>query len=103
MRKFLAATLLLIGMLCLMYPCVAIFAGNLRSLEVARAQQDYQTKLAAQPDRSKALLDDARAYNSTLSGVPILDLFFPAASPVREGGVRRTFSAIDYWVFLSRH
>ncbi|MDK7734552.1 class C sortase [Propionimicrobium lymphophilum] len=73
MRKFLAATLLLIGMVCLLYPTVAIFAGNLRSLEVARAQQDYQTKLAAQPDRSKALLDDARAYNSTLSGIPILD------------------------------
>ena len=92
MRRFLAVTLLLVGMICLLYPTVAIFAGNLRSLEVARAQQDYQAKLAAQPDRSQALLDDARAYNATLSGIPILDPYLHRMS--REG-------SHDYEVYLA--
>lgn len=60
-------------MVCLLYPTIAIFAGNLRGLEVARAQGQYQAELAAKPDQGQRLIDDARAYNSTLSGVPILD------------------------------
>ena len=92
MRKLLAPILILIGVVCLMYPTIAIFAGNLRGLEVARAQSQYQAELAARPDQGQRLIDDARAYNSTLSGIPILD---PYLHRMSQQGSR------DYEAYLS--
>lgn len=76
--------LVLLGVGVLVYPVVATQYNNVKQREFAQA---YQHQVAAiEPATLSAQLESARAYNSTLTGVPILDPWLTKVSGTPNSG-----------------
>lgn len=73
MRKILISVLTIVGALLLLYPVVAVFAGNIHIGDIARQQAQEMKKLETQPEKAQQLLEQAKKYNSRIRGIPILD------------------------------
>lgn len=73
MRKILISVLTIVGALLLLYPVVAVFAGNLHIGAIARQQAQEMKKLETQPEKAQQLLEQAKKYNARIRGIPILD------------------------------
>lgn len=73
MRRVLIIVLTVVGALLLLYPVVAIFAGNVRIGEISRLEAQEMKRMANHPDQSQALLKQAHEYNRNIRGIPILD------------------------------
>ncbi|MFY9262156.1 MAG: class C sortase [Arcanobacterium sp.] len=69
--SFIPLLLVLAGILVLLYPVIATQYNNVKQHEFA---SKYSTQAAGIPQATReAELEAARAYNSTLEGIPILD------------------------------
>lgn len=73
MRKILISVLTIVGALLLLYPVVAVFAGNIHIGEISRQQAQEMKKLETQPEKAQQLLEQAKKYNARIRGIPILD------------------------------
>lgn len=73
MRKILISVLTIVGALLLLYPVVAVFAGNIQIGDISRQQAQEMKKLETQPEKAQQLLDQAKKYNARIRGIPILD------------------------------
>lgn len=73
MRKILISVLTIVGALLLLYPVVAVFAGNIHIGAIARQQAQEMKKLETQPEKAQQLLEQAKKYNARIRGIPILD------------------------------
>lgn len=73
MRKILISVLTIVGALLLLYPVVAVFAGNIRIGDISRQQAQEMKKLETQPEKAQQLLEQAKKYNARIRGIPILD------------------------------
>lgn len=73
MRKILISVLTIVGALLLLYPVVAVFAGNIHIGDIARQQAQEMKKLETQPEKAQQLLEQAKKYNARIRGIPILD------------------------------
>lgn len=70
-HRWLALLLVLLGVSTLIYPVVATRYNNARQQQFA---EEYTGDTASlEPGRAQAALEQARAYNTTLDGRPILD------------------------------
>lgn len=64
--KILTLSLLIIGLLCLIYPAVSNFFYNKKQKEVI---EDYDEQVSGLPDEvTDKMLEDAKEYNDALSG-----------------------------------
>ena len=59
--------------LLLLYPVVAVFAGNIHIGDISRQQAQEMKKLETQPEKAQQLLEQAKKYNARIRGIPILD------------------------------
>lgn len=73
MRKILISVLTIVGALLLLYPVVAVFAGNIHIGDISRQQAQEMKKLETQPEKAQQLLEQAKKYNARIRGIPILD------------------------------
>lgn len=73
MRKILISVLTIVGALLLLYPVVAVFAGNIQIGDISRQQAQEMKKLETQPEKAQKLLEQAKKYNARIRGIPILD------------------------------
>ena len=73
MRKILISVLTIVGALLLLYPVVAVFAGNIHIGDISRQQAQEMKKLETQPEKAQQLLEQAKEYNARIRGIPILD------------------------------
>lgn len=73
MRKILISVLTIVGALLLLYPVVAVFAGNIHIGDISRQQAQEMKKLETQPEKAQQLLKQAKKYNARIRGIPILD------------------------------
>lgn len=73
MRKILISVLTIVGMLLLLYPVVAVFVGNIHIGDISRQQAQEMKKLETQPEKAQQLLEQAKEYNASIRGIPILD------------------------------
>ena len=73
MRRILIIVLTVVGALLLLYPVVAIFAGNVRIGEISRLEAQEMKRMANHPEQSQGLLKQAHEYNRNIRGIPILD------------------------------
>lgn len=73
MRKILISVLTIVGALLLLYPVVAVFAGNIHIGNISRQQAQEMKKLETQPEKAQQLLEQAKKYNARIRGIPILD------------------------------
>ena len=56
MRKILISVLTIVGALLLLYPVVAVFAGNIQIGDISRQQAQEMKKLETQPEKAQKLL-----------------------------------------------
>lgn len=73
MRKILISVLTIVGALLLLYPVVAVFAGNIHIGDISRQQAQEMKKPETQPEKAQQLLEQAKKYNARIRGIPILD------------------------------
>lgn len=73
MRKILISVLTIVGALLLLYPVVAVFAGNIHIGNISRQQAQEMKRLETQPEKAQQLLEQAKKYNARIRGIPILD------------------------------
>lgn len=72
LRIFITLLLVLAGVMVLLYPVAATQWNNYRQTEVARQYEKYLHK-DADPAVASRSLEEAKEYNATLAGTPVVD------------------------------
>lgn len=88
-RQIVPILLVLIGISVLVYPIVATQYNNVKQREFA--QNYHHEVVAADPTKLLESLASARAYNSTLQGVPILDPWLTKVNGPPSSGPYSTY------------
>lgn len=91
LRRIVALLCVLAGVVVLLYPVASTQYNNYKQRQFA-SQYNQQVQQAA-PDQLQQDLDAARAYNATLSGVPILDPWLVRAETEPGSGAYRQYKA----------
>lgn len=79
--RFIPLIAVLLGAVILLYP---VFATTLNNYNQQKFANEYNSDVLAIPETDREeILESARAYNATLSGIPILDPWYTkvAAAP----------------------
>ncbi|OYO06810.1 class C sortase [Enemella evansiae] len=100
LHRLIPILLVIAGVMVLLYPVAATQFNNIKQRQFAQ-QYNQQVDKLSDADRI-AELERARAYNSTLAGVPILDPYLERASNPESGAYRDYQSQLARFEMMAR-